>query len=191
MDELTSYLTNLDSGPVEVATHLERLLSEVWDDLGGNDLGMATHKLIARMEHVEWRPPVLVFEIERHGGTVLGSTRAELQRWSIDVDRRTATCERAGHRQLSPMAERIDVEPIADEIAGRIIGGVIDDRLRWLGDGRVRVEMGKIFPKASGYKQAVQGRRRRLRDTLVGILGGRGWAHLGRNSFAKVDSLAN
>ena len=57
---------------------LERLLSEVWDDLGGSDCGMAGHKLIGRMEHVEWNPPVLTFTIERHGGTVLGSTRAEL-----------------------------------------------------------------------------------------------------------------
>src|SRR5262249_3805180 len=136
---------------IDQPRELERLLSEVWDDLGGNDLGMAAHKLIGRMEQVQWNPPVLTFVVERHGGTVLGSTRAQLQRWSIDVDRSTATCERAGHRPLSPMAERIDIAPIADEVAGLIIGGVIDDRLRWLCDGRVRVEMGRIFSRASGY----------------------------------------
>ena len=62
----------------------------------------------------------------------------------------TATSEQAGHRQLSPMANRVDVAPIADEIAELIVGGVIDDRLRWLGDGRVRVHMGNIFPGLPG-----------------------------------------
>ena len=61
---------------------------------------MAGHKLIGRMENVEWHPPILTFLIERHGGTVLGSARAELQRWTVDLDRRTATCERVGHRQF-------------------------------------------------------------------------------------------
>ena len=77
------------------------------------------------------------------------------------------------------MAKRIDVSAIADEIAGRILGGVIDDRLRWLGDGRVRVEMARIFPPSSGYKRTVQRRRRRLREALIERLDEEGWAHLG------------
>ena len=135
MDELRNYLNTLEPGPVEETTHLERLLAEVWDDLGGDNGGMAGHKLIGRMEHVEWHPPVLTFVIERHGGTVLGSTRAELQRWSVDLDRQTATCECTGHRQLSPMARRVDVGSIADEVARKITSGEADDRLtlarRW------------------------------------------------------------
>ena len=167
MDELKDYLNSLEPGPVEETTHLERLLAEVWDDLGGDNGGMAGHKLIGRMEDVQWNPPLLTFVIERHGGTVLGSTRAELQRWTVDLDRQTATCQRTGHRQLSPMAKRVDVGSIADQIASRIVGGEADDRLTWLKDGRVRVEMGRIFPAQSGYKQTVQGRRRRLREALI------------------------
>jgi hypothetical protein len=87
MDELMNYLKNLEPGPVEMTTHLERLLAEVWDDLGGDNGGMAGIKLIRRMEQVEWHRPIPIFLIERHGGTVLGSTRAELQRWSVDLDR--------------------------------------------------------------------------------------------------------
>ena len=41
MDELMNYLKNLEPGPVEMTTHLERLLAEVWDDLGGDNGGMA------------------------------------------------------------------------------------------------------------------------------------------------------
>ena len=100
-------------------------------------------------------------------GCEVPSTRAELQRWSVDLDRGTATCERIGHRQLSPMERRVDVKSIADDVARKITNGEADERLSWLGDGRVRVEVGKIFPERSGYKQTVQGRRQRLREALI------------------------
>ncbi len=183
MDELRDYLNRLKPGHVEETTHLERLLAEVGDDFGDDNGGMAGHKLIGHMENIQWNPPVLTFTIERHGGTVLGSTRAELQLWTVDLEHQTATYERTRHRQLSPMARRVDVGSIADEIAARIVDGEADDRLRWLGDGCVRVDVGKIFPARSGYKQTVQGRRRRLRETLVQTLSPRGWVHLGRNTF--------
>ena len=185
-EELKDYLRTIEPGRIARTGDLKRLLAGVWDDLGGDDGGMAGCKLIGRMERVEWHPPVLAFTIERHGGTALGSTRAELQRWAVNLDRGTATCERAGHRQLSPMARRVDVGPIAEEIAGLIVGGVIDDRLRWLGDGRVRLEVGRIFPERSGYKQTVQGRRKRLREALIEALGPKGWGHLGRNTFGQT-----
>jgi len=188
MDELRDYLKNLEPGPVEETTHLERLLAEVWDDLGGDNGGMAGHKLIRRMEHVEWHPPVLTFTIERHGWTVLGSTRAELQRWSVDLDLGTATCVRVGSRQLLWMAERVDVGPIADEVAHKIASGEADDRLRWLDDERVRVVMVRIFPERSGYKRTVQGRRRRLREALIERLSTKGWAHLGKSTFGQVGA---
>ena len=149
MDDLRNYLNSLEPGPVEETTQLELLLAEIWDDLGGDEGGMTGQKLIGRMEHVEWHPPVLTFVIERHGGTVLGSTRAELQQWTVDLDRQTATCERTGHRQLSPMAKRVDVDSIADEIADRIVGGEPDDRLSWLRDGRVQGGDGQDLPRAS------------------------------------------
>ena len=183
MDELKDYLNRLEPGPVEKTSHLERLLAAIWDDLGGDGGGMAGNKLIRRMEHVECHPPLLTCVIERHGGTVLGSTKAELQRWSVNLDRQTATCERAGLRQLSPMASRVDVDSIVDEVAQRIVDGVGDDRLTWLGDRRVRVEVGRIFPDQSGYKQTVQGRRRRLREALIERLSIIGWSHYGRNTF--------
>jgi hypothetical protein len=41
MDELRNYLNTLEPGPVEETTHLERLLAEVWDDLGRDNGGMA------------------------------------------------------------------------------------------------------------------------------------------------------
>jgi hypothetical protein len=44
------------------------------------------------MEDLEWNPPMLSFIIERHGAMVLGSTRAENQRWEIDMNKMEAEC---------------------------------------------------------------------------------------------------
>jgi hypothetical protein len=186
MKELTGYLQNLHPGPVKQTSQLERLLANVWDDLGSEVAAMTGHKLIGRMEHAEWHPPRLTFVVERHGGTVLGSTRAKLQRWTVDLDNQTATCEPTGHRQLSPMARRVDVSPIADEIADKILAGEADDRVISLADGSVRVQMGEIFPKGSGFQQTVQGRRRRLTEALIERLEPRGWVHLGRSTYRRT-----
>src|SRR4051812_8749544 len=74
-------------------TALECLLAACWPELGGDHGGMEGCKLLGRMEDVVWNPPQLTFSVERHGGTVQGSTRAELQRWTVDVERGTASCE--------------------------------------------------------------------------------------------------
>jgi hypothetical protein len=171
MEELTYYLNTLDPGPVEMTTHLERLfLAKVWGDLVGDQGGVIGHKLLGRMEHVVWNPPILTFDIERHGRTVRGSTRGELQRWTVDLARQTATCRSTGHRQMSPMAKRVDVRPVADDVADKIVIGEAHDWLHWFGDGRVRIEMGKIFPEESGFD--------RLRP--------KGWAHVGTNMFGRI-----
>jgi hypothetical protein len=186
MDESTGFLTHLNPGAVTETAHLEGLLAKVWDDLGGVEHGMTPEKLIGRMEDVEWRPPTLTFVIAPHGGTVLGATRVDIQQWTVDLERKTATCERIGHRQLHPMSNQIDVQPIADEITTRIVAGVTDDRLRWLGDGRVRVEVSNIFPGGSGFKQTVQARRKRLREALIKMLSPKGWVHPGSNTFGRT-----
>ena len=86
------------------------------------------------------------------------------------------------------MAKQVDVGLIADEVANRIVGGEADDRLTWLKDGHVRVEMGQIFPARSGFTQTVQGRRRRLREAVIDRLCPIGWTHLGRNTFGRSAS---
>lgn len=134
---------------------------------------------------VVWEPPKLKFVIERHSGTVQGSSRAELQHWSLDVEKMTATLETVGHRQLSPMLPRLDVNPLADEIAGLIASGQEHEWLKWIGAGRVRVLIGKILPKGSAVKQALAGRRRRLWKALIAGMEAAGWKWIGRGLFEK------
>src|ERR1700677_2636027 len=77
-DECCRHCFALPLGPVSETTDLERLLSACWDELGGANGGMEGHKLLGRMGEVEWTRPILSFTTERHGGTVMGSSRAEL-----------------------------------------------------------------------------------------------------------------
>jgi hypothetical protein len=175
MSELHEHLAHLPPGPVAANNGLDRMLADCWNRFGGDDGGMAGYKLIGRMEQANWQPPVLSFVIERHGGTVCGSTRAELQHWSLDFDRMTATITKTGHRQFEPMAPQTSIKATAKEIAELILNGQQDARLQWREDGSVRMLVGVIYPHGSGFKRTGEGRRRSLRKQLETIRRDHGW----------------
>jgi hypothetical protein len=181
--DLTTFLATMPPGPLHDTADLERLLNACWDAFEGHeDEGMTPEKLLGRMEKVEWQPPVLTFVIERHGRICQGSSRANLHRWTVNIEARTASCEKIGHRQLHPMARRLDLRGMAEEIAGKIIRGEPDDRLRWHADGTVQVLASKALPSDS-FQQTIEGRRRRLRQALVIAVEKAGWWHLERWRF--------
>ena len=104
MKELRNYLMSIIRGAIKNTAELERLLAGCWDEFEGSETeGMAPYKLHGRMEDVVWDPPNLFFTLERHGETVLGSTRAELHNWKINIQDETANCYESGHRQVYPM----------------------------------------------------------------------------------------
>ena len=70
-------------------------LAGCWREFTGSASERMHAGKLGRMEAVRWDPPVLSFTIERHGAMSGGSTRAELQQWRIDLDRKTAKCERS------------------------------------------------------------------------------------------------
>ena len=186
LKELKAYLAALPPGDLaERDARLIDLLKGCWDQLEGSDSeSMAAYKL-SRIEEVSWQGPILRFTIERHGGTVLGSSRGELQSWRVDLDNTRADCEKNGrYRQLRPKAPPVNVKPIAVEIAEAIFARRNDDRLKWQSGGAVRVLTGKVFPSAFGQpKQTVSNRRKRLRQTLDEILAEHGWRKIRSNIF--------
>jgi hypothetical protein len=159
-----------------------------WDQFKGSRAeGMDGAKLYGRIEDPAWQPPVLSFKIERHGGTVNGSTRADVHLWSVDLDAMAAKCEALGQRQLKPMQARLDVRPIAEELAGMIRSRQEDERLRWARDGSVRVLQSKVLPRGSAVAQTLQGRRRRLDSALGDLLRGAGWSRIRSNTYAPLN----
>ena len=118
MEALIEYLRTLTAGPISSTTKLESLLAPCWDELeGGTENSMAGYKLHGRMENVHWNPPILKFRIERHGGTALGSTRADIHEWEVNVENGSAECSVVSRRQVKPVAPRLDIVPLAKETA--------------------------------------------------------------------------
>jgi hypothetical protein len=104
LQRLRAYLGSTPPGPIADPAHLATLLGECWDDFaGGAAQAMAPSKLRGRMEEVTWDPPVVAFTLERRGGAVGGSSRAELQRWRVDTAALRATYAVVGRR--SPTLE--------------------------------------------------------------------------------------
>jgi hypothetical protein len=181
LDRLRTYLSGLPSGPVADPKTIVGLLERCWHLFAGSDLkAMGDHKL-RRMEGPLWYPPCLSFEIERHRGTCMGSSRAEVQSWKVNLDTGTAECDKAGHRQLRKTHPKLEVEPIADDLIGLIVAGRSDARLKWLEAGRrVRILIGKVVPETDDRgrplaKDTVAGRRRRMARALEARLRVVGW----------------
>jgi len=183
IEELREYLET--AGPCGMLP----LLQEAWPEIGGSDQeAMATHKL-ARLEDPAWDAPVLSFTMERHGGTALGSSRAELQRWYVNLDSREAEVGPAGVRQLRDQNPRLDVRPLAREVAAAINAMTDDPRVKWLEVGGRKVAqpvLSRIIPNdLSVPKQTAQGRRGRFRHALQEELAALGWESIQPGRYAR------
>jgi hypothetical protein len=83
------------------------------------------------------------------------------------------------------METRLDVRPLAEEIARLIVAKAEDDRIKWLDQGRVRVLVGKVLPEGSAAKQTLAQRRKRFRAALRGLLDNAGWCESGVNVWTR------
>ena len=85
--------------------------------------GMVASKL-PRIESLTWHFPELRFSIERHGSIMLGSKSANVQHWTIDV----VTGEASFHerrRLLVPREKALELAPLAEEVSGLILNGLV------------------------------------------------------------------
>jgi hypothetical protein len=156
------------------------LLADCWPDLeGGSGTSMTAHKL-DRVESLSWIPPVLTFIIERHGGTVLGSTRADLYTWSVDLNVGTAKPIKTGYRQIVPTAARLNVKAIAARVRdvvrerpGSSSQVVEKGILFWHSNNQCSIRHGKLISGA--FARTITDRRRRFRIELVRLMKEIGW----------------
>jgi hypothetical protein len=165
---------------------IEFLLAQVWPSLRGSSAGgMQPHKIRGRTENLCWNPPQLTFAIERHGGTVNGSTRAELQRWCVDVAAHTAEIVSTGKRQLRAMAKKVNVKEPAAMIAEAILKNQESASLKRYPDGRVKVLISALIPQEGAFKQTVAGRRKRFRAALAALIQEHGWSEVATNTYQR------
>jgi hypothetical protein len=173
IDRLKRLLAHRSSGPIENRDEVCRLLAQAWENLDGSDAEATFAVKLCRAENMQWELPVLTFDLERHPQTVRGSTRASVHSWTVNLDRRTAVCMANGIRQISPIAPRLDLQSVGEELAQAILAGKEDRRLAWKGPGRVRVLLAEVIP--DGPKPTVEGRRKRLKELMRSLLSLQGW----------------
>ncbi len=140
--ELQKQMQSMTLGVVstEQTKYIESLLSSHWASLIYGDCGgMQSYKLIGRTENMEWAPPVLYFDIERHGGTVKGSAYAEVQSWAINIETGFAKLGQVRCRLARARDKSLNLQLLADELCRLIIGRSSDDRLVWKTNTCVKV----------------------------------------------------
>ncbi len=184
LQKLRETLRSVPAGPItddQLYREIVRLLGECWEQMPGtHETAMRDFKL-NRAEQVSWDYPVLSFILERHGGTVLGSTRAELQRWTVNLESGSVGQSVETFRQLTPTAPRLDVKPIVTRVCEAVRQGSGSDCkltksgiVSWPDENRVIIKQGVLIPD-DGFRQTVADRRRRFRDALIKQMKAQGW----------------
>jgi hypothetical protein len=176
-------LNDIPAGNVVDVGTVEQLLSECWHQLDiAYDGAMAGYKVQGRTENMKWEPPNLYFPIERHGAIKLGSSRAELQYWCVDIISGSADYS-SGIRQKYRLEPYLKTKPLAEKIGKLIIERKNCEELKWNDDKScVCVRAGKVIP-SNVVKRTLDGRRKRFRRDLTEFLKNYGWQEIRPNNY--------
>ncbi len=163
--QLREWLMEQQAGLIQDRRTLVGLLESAWPHLLGScDTRMTSAKL-ERLENPKWSAPVLTFVVERHGAAQFGSSRAELQGWSIDANAGSALSFKQSTRQIRPRSAPYDAKRVAAELAAAITEGRPHPHVELSEDG-FQIRIATILP-SGGPKEALHARRKRLRTALI------------------------
>lgn len=173
---LRSMLVDRQPGPVdaELEDQIMQILSADWDGISGATAAAMNSGKLDRREDMSWDPPNLSFRIERHGGMAFGSTRAELQRWTANLDTGEVRCSADGYRQLRERAAVFKHDQVASELLSSVAMGRGGEGINFLSPSRVEVTLKAFLPP--GAKETMNGRRRRLKQAIIQQAKRIGWS---------------
>jgi hypothetical protein len=176
LNSLIDLLNKLGPGPISESNKDEvlALLSNCWMTLQGSGSHRTSVNKLHRAEKLSWDGSKLSFILERHGGTVNGSSRADLHYWEVDPVSKHADMIKEGRRQLYPMSPKMNVNAKAKEVADRILAGDEHETLQWKTADHVVVKIGNVIPET--YQSTTTDRRRRFRAELERIMLSENWS---------------
>jgi hypothetical protein len=124
---------------------------------------------------VKWQSPNLLFTLERHGGTVNGSSRASLHHWQVDTNNWIACIIKKGHRQLKKQAKKVYAKQKCIEILDIITQLKDHIWIKWAPDHtQARLFITYVVPD-DGKQRTISGRRKRIKEELPKYLEPEGW----------------
>lgn len=189
LDQLRGFLESQPAGLLTdgVSSEVINMLMDIWGLLPNSDAHKTSADKLSRAEEFRWKPPILSFSLERHGGTVQGSTRAEIHRWTLNLESGDLNCDSSRFRQVIPRDRPLKVGPIAQEVAQAILTrDASDKRLRWKNDHLVYLNMGEIIPN-DRLERTITGRRKRFRKALNDILKPTRWKEESTNKYEEKE----
>jgi hypothetical protein len=178
IEELRAVMHDVPHGEVSTADSAKvlRHLAVCWENIIGSDDQSTTGHKIYRGEEVKWQPPMLTFVVERHGAICLGSSRAELHQWEVNIDTATARIVQRRTRQLyarSPSFTKDKAHKLAVEIRTLVTSGATNYRIKWNKDGTVNVNINNCVD--ADCQQTQTGRNRQFTAHLVPVMEEGGW----------------
>ncbi|GAB1482883.1 hypothetical protein MASR2M78_16990 [Treponema sp.] len=158
-----------DGSIIENRETILTLLTKAWNSIQGTEQTSLFAEKLWRIEELEKKEGKLYFQIERHGGTVNGSSRASLYSWEIDLASGKAIITKETFRQLSKAEKRLDVRPIAQELANSIISKQDNPYLHWNSEKTsCKILISEVIPATN--MQTTMARRRRLRSEINSLI---------------------
>lgn len=178
IERLLDLVRTLPVGPIDRQTKLGKEvldgLEKVWTQLEGTSDQSTYADKLWRAEELVWTPPLIKFCLERHGGTVNGSSRADLHFWEVDLEKRFAHIARRTHRQLVKADSRLDCAALARSIAAAVEAGNSHEGLLWEdANHTVTIKIGILIPES--VQSTTTARRKRFRAAFIPLMHEQGW----------------
>ena len=174
INELIEKLNTLKHGlvPGSNKTEVLNLLSGCWQYLDGSDDQNTTAEKLYRAEKLAWDGTILSFILERHAGTVNGSSRAALHHWNVDLAKNYAKISETSPRQIYPMDSQMDIKKKANEVAEQILSREQLENIEWRTANHVVLNISRIIPETN--MKTTTDRRKRFRAELEKIMSNQG-----------------
>ena len=164
------------------------LLKAVWNGISNTDTTNLLVSKLWRIENVMWQPPKLTFEIERHGWTVFGSTRADLHTWEVDTEKAQAHIVGMTYRQLVPRDKPFKAVQVVQELRDIIVKGRKDDRIEYKNAEKtiVKILVGKAVPASN--KETRISRRKKFRPEMQKRMAEKSWKEKSLHTYERVSN---
>jgi hypothetical protein len=170
--ELLEYLDKIPPGEVPQGhgeDFLCEMISETWAELGITEvdgLPLPAEKIdntVHKFSKVEWTPPVISFELERHGAIVGGgSIDAEIYRISLDLKTDAPSRSRPSKRRVKKARPPMDLKKKAEEVVQAVLEEGDHPGIQEKGD-LVMIKIGKFIPGGGVAKETLSSRRKKVR----------------------------